>query len=191
MHVLVRVLSFCLCVSIMFSFLPDSGNVFAEEPLVVKIRGFRDDKMIDATKEYKYQLLELILNKQNLMKNQNISDPVWTIIRRRGRNDRHILHRKLSGMGVTKPVRMNALLDAGLLRKSRKKLPDIRSVDRSSMACAEELSAGANVQFGTDAQPPSDQVDRPQVDTNRPKSVAFAMQHADGSALEINILRQQ
>lgn len=69
MRVFVRVLSFCLCVSVIFSVLPDSGNivasgsVFAQEPLVIKMRGFREDKKIDATKEYKYQLLELILNK--------------------------------------------------------------------------------------------------------------------------------
>ncbi len=56
------VLSFCLCVSAIFSFLSDSGRVFAGESLVVKIRPFRE-KEIDYTKEYKYQLLELILGK--------------------------------------------------------------------------------------------------------------------------------
>ncbi len=39
-----------------------STEVFAKEPLVIKTRPFRE-KNIDVTKEYKYQLLELILNK--------------------------------------------------------------------------------------------------------------------------------
>jgi hypothetical protein len=46
----------------MLSLLPAPGNVLAEEPLVVKIRPFRE-KDIDYTREYKYQLLELILGK--------------------------------------------------------------------------------------------------------------------------------
>jgi len=59
----ISVLSCCLFVSVIFSVLPNSGDVLAQEPLVIKIRGFREDKIVDATKEYKYQLLELILNK--------------------------------------------------------------------------------------------------------------------------------
>ena len=62
MHVLVRILSVCLCVCVMFSFLAGSEDIFAEEPLVVKIRPFRE-KDIDYTQEYKYQLLKLILGK--------------------------------------------------------------------------------------------------------------------------------
>ena len=57
------VLSCCFFVNVIFSALPNSGDVLAQEPLVIKMRGFRKDKTIDATKEYKYQLLELILNK--------------------------------------------------------------------------------------------------------------------------------
>lgn len=43
---------------------PTNGNglLHADEPLVIKIRPFRE-KHIDYTKEYKYQLLELILDK--------------------------------------------------------------------------------------------------------------------------------
>ena len=62
MSVVVKILRYCLCASVMFSWLLVSGNVFAEEPLVVKIRPFRE-KDIDYTKEYKYQLLELVLSK--------------------------------------------------------------------------------------------------------------------------------
>ncbi|MDM8556394.1 hypothetical protein QUF75_16850 [Desulfococcaceae bacterium HSG7] len=56
------VMGFCLSFSVIFNFISESGSVFAEEPLVVKIRPFRE-KNIDYTKEYKYQLLELVLNK--------------------------------------------------------------------------------------------------------------------------------
>ena len=35
----------------------------ADDAVVVKMRGFREDKVLDAAKEYKYQLLDLILNK--------------------------------------------------------------------------------------------------------------------------------
>ena len=62
MRELAKVLSCCLLVSVVFSLLPNAGNVCAEEPLVVKIRPFRE-KDIDYTKEYKYQLLELVLSK--------------------------------------------------------------------------------------------------------------------------------
>ncbi len=62
MQRVVNVLSICLCISVIVSFLPASRNVFAEEPLVVKIRPFRE-KDIDYTKEYKYQLIELVLSK--------------------------------------------------------------------------------------------------------------------------------
>ncbi len=61
MQVFVKGLSFYLAISAMFTFLPVSGSGFAEEPLVVKIRPFRE-KEIDYTKEYKYQLLELVLS---------------------------------------------------------------------------------------------------------------------------------
>lgn len=62
MRKLARTLSYCLYVNVMFFLLPGSGNVFAEEPLVVKIRPFRE-KNIDYTQEYKYQLIELVLSK--------------------------------------------------------------------------------------------------------------------------------
>ncbi|MDM8525681.1 hypothetical protein QUF80_20105 [Desulfococcaceae bacterium HSG8] len=56
------ILNCCLCVCIMFAFLADCEKVFASEPFVVKIRPFRE-KNIDYTKEYKYQLLDLVLRK--------------------------------------------------------------------------------------------------------------------------------
>lgn len=52
---------FVFCFTVIFT-LAGSGNMLAEEPLVVKIRPFRE-KNIDHTKEYKYQLLDLVLGK--------------------------------------------------------------------------------------------------------------------------------
>jgi hypothetical protein len=53
---------FYLFVSVMIASLLQSAIVSADETLVVKIRPFRE-KNIDHTKEYKYQLLELLLSK--------------------------------------------------------------------------------------------------------------------------------
>lgn len=41
----------------------DKALAMAEEPLVIKIRQFRENPSLDVSKEYKFQLLELILNK--------------------------------------------------------------------------------------------------------------------------------
>ena len=57
-----KILRFCLCAGIACSFLLAPARVPAEEALVMKIRPFRE-KDIDYTKEYKYQLLELILSR--------------------------------------------------------------------------------------------------------------------------------
>ncbi len=58
----IKLITFIFLFAMFFLLGVENGLIWADEPLVIKMRPYRE-KNIDFTKEYKYQLLELILSK--------------------------------------------------------------------------------------------------------------------------------